>query len=81
MWRLAGIYSAVGMEMALGVGLGTFAGVAVDDGYGVAPWGALVGFAIGVGAAALAVWRALRLGRRAMANLVNPSSDAGRPDA
>ena len=67
MSRLAGIYSAVGIEMALAVGLGTFAGVAVDTRLGSDPWCALVGFGIGTGAAVLAVWRALRLGQRAMA--------------
>lgn len=66
MWRVAGIYSAVGIEMALAVGIGTWGGMAADDRFGFAPWGALAGFVVGVGAAALAVWRALQMGRRAM---------------
>lgn len=59
MWRLAGLFGALGMEMAIAVILGTWGGERLDRFFDVSPWGALAGFGIGLGAAVLGLRRAM----------------------
>jgi F0F1-type ATP synthase assembly protein I len=59
----AGRYSAVGIEMCLAVGLGVVGGDWIDNRMGTAPWGVLLGFALGLGAAARAVGRIIAMHR------------------
>ena len=60
MWRLAGRYSAVGIEMAAAVALGTLGGVWLDKKLGTTPWLFWFGLAVGVGAAVRAILRVVR---------------------
>lgn len=64
MWALASRYSAVGIEMAAAVAIGAVAGNWVDERYHSSPWGLLVGFGIGLGAAIKAVARVIRMHNR-----------------
>lgn len=66
MWALASRYSAVGIEMAAAVGLGAIAGNWLDGRFLTAPWGLLVGFGIGLGAAMKAVARVIRMHNRSI---------------
>jgi ATP synthase protein I len=63
MWALASRYSAVGIEMAAGVGVGAWAGNWLDGRFNSGPWGLLAGFAVGLGAAVKAVARVIRMRR------------------
>ena len=60
MWKLAGQYSSVGVEMAICVGLSVWLGTLADEKLGTDPGFALFGFVVGVGAAAKAVIRVTR---------------------
>ena len=60
MWRLAGRYSAIGIEMAAAVVFGTLGGVWLDKKLGTAPWLFWFGLVIGIGAATRAVVRVVR---------------------
>ena len=60
MWRLAGRYSAVGIEMAVAVALGTFAGLWVDRHFNTAPLFFIVGLVVGIGAATRTVVQIIR---------------------
>jgi ATP synthase protein I len=55
MWRLAGRYSALGIEMAVAVSLGALLGWWLDKRYGTQPWLLFFGLIVGVGAATRAV--------------------------
>jgi F0F1-type ATP synthase assembly protein I len=67
MWRVAGLFMASGIEMAICVGLPTWGGQLLDDRYNWAPWGSLIGFGIGVGAAITGLLRSVRAARRILA--------------
>ena len=58
--RTAGKYSAVGIEMGLGVGLGVYVGWLVDGNFNTAPWGVACGAFFGIGAAAMVFYRIYR---------------------
>ncbi len=60
MWRLAGRYSAVGIEMAAAVAIGTLGGRWLDGKLGTEPTLFWIGFVVGVGAAVRAVVRVAR---------------------
>jgi ATP synthase protein I len=60
MWQTAGTTGAVGLEIAVAIGIGYFGGQYLDRKLGVAPWLTWVGFAAGVGAATKAVLRVVR---------------------
>jgi F0F1-type ATP synthase assembly protein I len=66
MWRLAGTYSALGLEMALAVGIGAVAGHYLDEYMQWAPYGVLFGFMVGLGAAILGIMRAMAMARTAL---------------
>jgi ATP synthase protein I len=60
MWKLAGRYSAVGIEMAVAVAMGSLGGVWLDRKLGTRPYLFLLGLMIGVGAAVRTVVRVVR---------------------
>jgi ATP synthase protein I len=60
MWHSAGTTGAVGLEIAVAIGIGYFGGQYLDRKLGVAPWLTWVGFLAGVGAATKAVLRVVR---------------------
>lgn len=60
MWRLAGRYSSVGVEMAVCIGGTTWAGHYADQQFGTKPWLFLFGLIVGIGAAIKAVMRIIR---------------------
>lgn len=78
MWQLASMYSALGIEMVLAVAIGMGGGMWIDARLGIAPWGALGGFAIGVGAAVQGVRHVLRRSRALMGSRSDPGPDAER---
>jgi ATP synthase protein I len=60
MWATAGSTGAVGIEIAVAIGIGYFGGQYLDRRLGVTPWLSWVGFAAGVGASIKAVIRVAR---------------------
>ena len=60
MWRLSARYSAVGIEMAVAVAVGTLGGRWLDERLGTTPWLFWLGLASGVGAAVRAVVRVVK---------------------
>ena len=60
MWGIAGSTGAVGIEIAVAIGIGYFGGQYLDRKLGVAPWFMWVGFAAGVGAGIKALVRVVR---------------------
>lgn len=64
MWRLAGRFSAVGIEMAAAVAIGALGGRWLDQRFDTAPWLLTFGLVVGTGAAVRAVLRAVRAYRR-----------------
>ena len=60
MWGTAASASAVGIEIAVAIGLGYFGGQYLDRKLGTAPWLSWVGFAAGIGAAIKALVRVVR---------------------
>jgi len=57
MWRLAGRYSAVGIEMAAAVVIGTLGGLWLDSKLGTEPYLFIFGLVVGVGAATKTIIR------------------------
>jgi len=51
MWRLAGRYSSVGIELAAAITFGTLIGAWLDDHFDSTPWGIGFGLVVGIGAA------------------------------
>jgi F0F1-type ATP synthase assembly protein I len=64
LWRLAGRYSAVGIEITVAVVLGTLGGVWADRHFGTAPVFLCLGLAVGFGAATQIVVRLIRTAGR-----------------
>jgi ATP synthase protein I len=60
MWRLAGRYASVGIEIAVSVAIGTFGGMWLDTKLGTEPVLFWIGIGIGVGAAVRTVVRVVR---------------------
>jgi ATP synthase protein I len=60
MWQLAGRYSAVGIEMAIAVAMGTLGGYWLDKKLGTFPGFFIFGLFAGIGAAVLTVIRIVR---------------------
>ena len=60
MWRLAGRYSGLGVEMAICIGGTTWAGYYADQKFGTKPWLFIFGLVVGTGAAIKAVIRIVR---------------------
>lgn len=57
LWAIAGRFSALGLEMGLSVALGFFGGRWLDARLGTKPYLAITGFALGIVAAFLALYR------------------------
>ena len=64
MWRIAGSTGAVGIEIAVAISIGYFAGHYLDRKFGTQPWLMYVGILAGVGAAIKALVRVTRSYRR-----------------
>jgi F0F1-type ATP synthase assembly protein I len=60
MWGVAASTGAVGLEIAVAIGIGYLGGQYLDRRLGVAPWFMWVGFAAGVGAGIKALVRVVR---------------------
>jgi len=60
MWRLAGRYSAVGIEMAAAVAFGTLGGRWLDGKFGTTPYLFIFGLIVGVGACARTIIRLIK---------------------
>ena len=60
MWTIAGTTGAVGLEIAVAIGIGYLGGQYLDRKLGVAPWLTWVGFAAGVVACIKALIRGVR---------------------
>jgi len=57
MWRLAGRYSAVGIEMSAAVAIGALGGDYLDHRWGTEPYLFWFGLTVGIGAAVRAIMR------------------------
>jgi F0F1-type ATP synthase assembly protein I len=64
MWAIAATTGAVGLEIAVAIGIGYLGGQYLDRKLGVAPWLTWVGFAAGVGAGIKALVRVVRSYKR-----------------
>jgi F0F1-type ATP synthase assembly protein I len=78
MWAIAGSTGAVGLEIAVAVGIGYLGGQYLDRRLGVAPWLMWVGFAAGVGAGIKALMRVVRSYQKSLEEEDRP--DQNRPD-
>ncbi len=56
-WRAVGELGTLGLSFVLALAIGTGGGIWADRTFGTAPWGMLVGLAIGFAAAVLNVYR------------------------
>jgi ATP synthase protein I len=57
MWSIAATTGAVGLEIAVAIGIGYLGGQYLDRKLGVSPWLTWVGFAAGIGASIKALVR------------------------
>jgi ATP synthase protein I len=74
MWGIAATTGAVGLEIAVAIGIGYLGGQYLDRKLGTAPWLMWVGFVAGVGAAIKALIRVVRSYKRSL------QDDDQRPD-
>jgi F0F1-type ATP synthase assembly protein I len=74
MWAIAATTGAVGLEIAVAIGIGYLGGQYLDRKLGTAPWLMWVGFLAGVGAAVKALVRVVRSYKRSL------QDDDQRPD-
>ena len=74
MWGIAATTGAVGLEIAVAIGIGYLGGQYLDRRLGTAPWLMWVGFLAGVGAAVKALVRVVRSYKRSL------QDDDQRPD-
>jgi F0F1-type ATP synthase assembly protein I len=63
-WKSAGSYSTVGLEFALSVIFGLFAGQWLDKEFSTGGWCTAVGFCFGLAAGIRAIYRALQRANR-----------------
>jgi hypothetical protein len=63
-WKSAGSYSTVGLEFALSVIFGLFAGQWLDERYSTGGWLTALGFGFGLAAGSRAIYRALERANR-----------------
>jgi F0F1-type ATP synthase assembly protein I len=63
-WKDIGSYSTVGLDLALSILVGLFAGRWLDQKLGTHQWLTLVGVGFGIAAGARTVWRALQRANR-----------------
>ncbi|MBN1961903.1 MAG: AtpZ/AtpI family protein [Deltaproteobacteria bacterium] len=60
LWKLAGRYSTIGIEIAIAVTLPTIAGIWADNRFATSPWLLITGLIIGFGAATRVIIRLIR---------------------
>ena len=60
-WKKVGRLSAVGLEMGFAIAIGVLGGGYLDDRFGTAPVLFWIGFAVGLGAAAKALYDGVRV--------------------
>ncbi len=65
MWRVAGRFSSLGIEMTASVVIGMLLGRWLDNTFHSEPWGMMGGFAAGLGAGCKAVIKAVRTAQKA----------------
>ena len=63
-WKKAGRLSAVGLEMGIAIAIGVVGGGYLDDRLGTTPVLFWIGFALGLGAAAKALYDGVRMASR-----------------
>ena len=68
MWAIAGSTGAVGIEIAVAIGIGYFGGRYLDQRLGLTPWLTWLGFAVGVGAGIKALVRVVRSYKKSLEN-------------
>lgn len=76
MWKIAGRYSAVGIEMAFAVAIGAIGGKWLDDTLGTGPWLGAFGVVIGIGAAVKAIFRVIRQYQQSSAQEHNDNAES-----
>ena len=64
MYKIAGRYSALGIEIAAAIVLGALLGDWLDEKFQISPWGLFGGMVVGIGAAVRAVTRMVSAYRR-----------------
>ena len=79
MWKLAGQYSSVGIEMAVCIAASVWLGTIADEKFGTDPGFTLFGFVVGIGAATKAVIRVAR--RFQKHNAAQDQSSAGESES
>jgi len=75
MWRSAGSFAAVGLEMGFALVLGMLGGWYLDGKLETEPLFFWIGFGLGLAAAAKAVYDGARRARKAMGNNESSNSD------
>ena len=76
MWGITASTGAVGLEIAVAIGIGYLGGQYLDRKLGSAPWFMWVGFAAGVGAGIKALVRVVRSYKKSLAE----EAEENRPD-
>jgi len=77
MWGVAASTGAVGLEIAVAIGIGYLGGQYLDRRLGTAPWFMWVGFVAGVGAGIKALVRVVRSYKKSLAE---DAAEEDRPD-
>jgi len=80
MWGIAATTGAVGLEIAVAIGIGYLGGQYLDRKLGTAPWFMWVGFAAGVGAGIKALVRVVRSYKKSLREEVDEAVKEDRPD-
>jgi len=68
MWRIAAETGAVGIEIAVAIGIGYFGGEWLDNKFHSTPWLKWIGFGAGIGAAIKALVRVTRKYKQSLKN-------------
>ncbi len=79
MWGIAATTGAVGLEIAVSIGIGYLGGQYLDRKLGTGPWLTVVGFLAGAGAAIKALVRVVRTYKKNLEPNPPPNPD-DRPD-
>ena len=80
MWGVAASTGAVGLEIAVAIGIGYLGGQYLDRRLGVAPWFMWVGFAAGVGAGIKALVRVVRSYKKSLQEDEDNEDDDDKED-
>jgi F0F1-type ATP synthase assembly protein I len=74
MWATAASTGAIGIEIAVAIGLGYFGGQYLDRKLGLSPWCTWLGFGAGIGASIKALIRVVRTYKKSLEQDQNPDS-------